>query len=317
VTSLLENLPGARACAVEIAGPDGSRRTPDFGPQEMTIAPSHAARILGIDVSTADAVELLRRMRHDAEATGPDEVRVGVPPYRNDILHEIDLIEDLAIAYGYHRITPSLVPTFTVGAQLPETARANRAREVLCGLGFAEVMTLVLTSPAAHDEALGRPATEQAVRVSHPVSSEQTMVRANLLAGLLATFEHNVTHPLPQRIFEVGQVTLLDPTAETLAVDRDRLACGIVAARAGFEDIKAVAEAMLREFDRRGELRAAGGPPFLPGRAAEIWTVPDGGGEPALAMWFGEVHPEVLERFHLQNPAVLLEADLEVLRPGR
>jgi len=319
VTSLLENLPGARASAVEITGPGpaDSRRTPDFGLQEWTIAPSHAARILGVPVDTAGTVDLLRRMRHDAEATGPDEVRVGVPPYRNDILHEIDLIEDLAIAYGYHRITPSLVPTFTVGAQLPETARADRAREVLCGLGFAEVMTLVLTSPAAHDEALGRPATEHAVRVSHPVSSEQTMVRANLLAGLLATFEHNVTHPLPQRIFEVGHVTLLDPAAETLAVDRSRLACGIVAARAGFEDIKAVAESLLREFDRRGELRAAGGPPFLPGRAAEIWTVPDGGGEPALAMWFGEVHPEVLERFHLQNPAVLLEADLEVLRPGR
>jgi phenylalanyl-tRNA synthetase beta chain len=196
-------------------------------------------------------------------------------------------------------------------------ARANHAREVLCGLGFAEVMTLVLSSPAAHDGALGRPVGDQAVRVSHPVSSEQTMVRTNLLAGLLATFEHNVTHPLPQRIFEVGEVTLLDPSAETLAVDRGRLACGIVAARAGFEDITAVAEAVLREFDRRGELRAAGGPPFLAGRAAELWTTRDGGGEPELAMWFGEVHPEVLERFHLQNPAVLLEADLEVLRRGR
>jgi phenylalanyl-tRNA synthetase beta chain len=315
VTSLLENLPGARAHAVEIAGPEPgvTRRTPDFGLQEMRIVPSHAARTLGVAVSTGDAVALLRRMRHDAEATGPDEVRIGVPPYRNDILHEIDLIEDLAIAYGYHRITPSLVPTFTVGAERPEEVVSNRVREMLCGLGFFEVMTLVLTNPRVHDEALGRPSNENTVRVSHPVSSEQSMVRASLLPGLLATLEHNVTHPLPQRIFEVGDVTVLDPAAETLAADRRRLACGVVAARVGFEDIKALAEAILREFGAPSDLRAGGGPPFLDGRRAEVWLVPAKGGEPRLAMWFGEVHPEVLERFHLQNPAVLLEADLEVL----
>ncbi len=316
VTSLLENLPGARALAVEIVGPEpgARRRTPEFALQELRIAPSHAARTLGIPVSTADAVTLLRRMRHDAEAAGPDEVRVGVPPYRNDILHEIDLIEDLAIAYGYHRIAPSLVPTFTVGAERPEELVSNQARELFCGLGFNEVMTLVLTSPRAHDEALGRPASEQVVRVSHPVSSEQTMVRTSLLPGLLATFEHNITHPLPQRIFEVGDVTLLDPVAETLASDHRRLACGVVAARVGFEDVKALAEAILREFGVTGELRAGGGPPFLPGRGAEIWLTGREAGEPRRAIWFGEVHPEVLERFHLQNPAVLLEADLEVLR---
>jgi phenylalanyl-tRNA synthetase beta chain len=318
VTSLLENLPEARVHAVEIVGPEpgATRRTPDFSLQELRIAPSHAARTLGVAVSTADAVTLLRRMRHDAEAIGPDEVRVGVPPYRNDILHEIDLIEDLAIAYGYHRITPSLVPTFTVGAERPEEIVSNQVREMLCGLGYSEVMTLVLTNPRVHDEALGRPASDDVVRVSHPVSSEQTMVRTSLLAGLLATLEHNITHPLPQRIFEVGDVTLLDAAAETLATDRRRLACGVVAARVGFEDIKALAEAILREFGCAGELRCAAEPPFLGGRAAEVWLIPATGGEPRRAMWFGEVHPEVLERFHLQNPAVLLEADLEALQSG-
>jgi len=319
VTSLLENLPGARAQAVEIVGPepDVTRRTPDFSLQELHIAPSHAARTLGVPVSTADAVTLLRRMRHDAEAVGADQVRVGVPPYRNDILHEIDLIEDMAIAYGYHRITPSLVPTFTVGAERPEEIVSNQVREMLCGLGFSEVMTLVLTSPRAHDEALGRPVSENVVRVAHPVSSEQTMVRTSLLPGLLATFEHNITHLLPQRIFEVGDVTLLDAAAETLATDRRRLACGIVAARVGFEDIKALAEAILREFGGAGELKAGGGPPFLGGRTAEVWLTAAQGGELRRAMWFGEVHPAVLERFHLQNPAVLLEADLEALQGAR
>ncbi len=316
VSSLLESMPGATLRGVELTGPEAGvvRVTPDFAPQEMKLNTSRAARTLGIDITPGQAVDLLRRMRHDAEVLEGEEIAVRVPAYRNDILHEIDLIEDLAIAYGYHQIEPTLVPTFTVGSELPEEAFSARAREMLCGLGFLEVMTLVLTNPEAHDDALGRARSEDAVTVAHPVSSEQTMVRTSLLPGLLATFEHNVTHPLPQRVFEVGDIILMDAEAETLALEHRRLACGVVDPRVGFEDAKAVAEAVLREFGRRWELRPCRGAPFLEGRAAEAW-VSDGpeGGQPVRALWFGEVHPEVLERFQLQNPAILLEGDLEVL----
>ncbi len=319
VTSLLENLPEARAHPVELVGPEpnAARRTPDFAPQALTIAPSHAARTIGVALDEPQVVELLGRMRHDAEAAGEDAVAVRVPPYRNDILHEIDLIEDVAIAYGYHRIPASLVPTFTVGGERPAEALSDRVRDLMCGLGFHEVMTLVLTNPKAHDEDLGRESAESVVRVAHPVSSEQTMLRTSLLPGILATLGHNVTHPLPQRIFEVGDVTLPDATAETLAADRRRLACGMVAARVGFEDAKALCEAILREFGRPWEIQPAAEPPFLDGRCAEIWMRPPMGGEPERVLWFGEVDPGVLERFHLQNPAIVLEADLEKLGQRR
>ncbi len=315
ITSLLENMPGAVARTVEVVGRgDGARRlTPDFAPQEMQLAPEHASRVIGVDVSDDDAVDFLQRMRHDAELTKPGTVRVQVPAYRNDIIHEVDLIEDLAIAYGYHRIPSVLVPTFTVGGERPIEARSNRMREVLCGLGFLEVMTLILTSPEAHDDALGSPRSESAVHVAHPVSSEQTMLRTNLRPGLLATFQHNVTHPLPQHIFEVGDVTLLNTEAETLAREERRFACGVTAARVGFEDAKAIAEVLLRECGQSASLKPLDAPPFLKGRAAEAWLDSAGDAEPKRALWFGEVHPEVLGRFNMQNPAILLEGDLEVL----
>lgn len=316
VSSLLENIRGTTLRGVELVGPEeGEQRiTPDFSMQEMKLSPSRAARTIGVPVSQDEAARLLQRMRHDAEALGSDSVSVKVPAYRNDILHEIDLIEDLAIAYGYHRISPALVPTFTVGAERAEEVLAERVREILCGLGFMEVMTLVLTSPEAHDDALGRPRSEHVVKIAHPVSSEQTMVRTSLMPGLLATFGHNVTHPLPQRIFEVGDVTLPDPEAETLAREHRRLACGVVAPRVGFEDAKAVTEALLREFGCKLQLRPCNEPPFLAGRAAEAWVdAGPGGGKAVRAIWFGEVHPEVLERFNLQNPAILLEGDIEII----
>ncbi len=320
VSSLLENLPGATAHAVEIVGPGEEQRrvTPDFELQTMKVSPARATRVIGVGIDPERAAELLRRMRHDAAVTGEDEVTVGVPAYRNDILHQIDLIEDLAIAYGYHNIPQSLVPTFTVGRAHPIEELSNRLRVAFQGLGFLEVMTLVLTNHEMHDDALGRARDQGVVEVAHPISSEQTMLRASLLPGLLATLEHNVTQPLPQRIFEVGDVTLLDDAAETGARERRRFACSMIATRCGFEDIKAVAEAVLRELGATWELRPVQAPPFLGGRAAEaVWTgsgdVPQG----TSILAFGEIHPEVLTRFHLQNPAVLLEGDLEMFSAER
>ena len=325
VTSLLENLPGAVASPVEITGPEaGAKRvTPDFTPQEMDLDPRQAARILGVEISSAQARELLGRMRHDVEALEDGRLRARVPVYRNDILHEMDLVEDVAIAFGYHRIPPSLVPTFTVGGERPIERAAEQARLVLCGLGYTEVMTLLLTNPEEHDRLLGRPPAGDAVRVSNPASLEQSMLRTSLLPGLLDAFRRNLTHPLPQRIFEVGEVTHLDPAAETGARDDRDLAAGIVAPRASFEEGKALAEAILREFGRTAEWRPCGLAPFLAGRAAEAWIRPPegehaagspaGAGEARFALRFGEVHPEVLERFGIQNPIVLLEGNVGVL----
>ncbi|MFH1144066.1 MAG: phenylalanine--tRNA ligase subunit beta, partial [Candidatus Eisenbacteria bacterium] len=310
VTSLLENLPGATARAVEIVGPGpGERRvTPDVTAQKMDLDPASAAGTLGIALDAEQCAALLGRMRHDTEILADGKVRASIPIYRNDILHEIDLVEDVGIAYGYHNIVPTLLPTFTVGGEAPIQASAERARAVLCGLGFCEVLTLLLTNPEEHDRLLGRPDSTDAVRIENPASSEQSMLRTSLLPGLLDAFRRNLTQPLPQRIFEVGEVTRLDARAETGAGDRHSLGCGIVSPRAGFEEAKAIAEALLREFGRRVELRACSEAPFLPGRAAEAWT-----SAPSLCLRFGEIHPEVLERFGIQNPTIVLEGDLGVL----
>lgn len=308
VTSLCENLPGVRVRAVEIRGPEAERRvTPDFAPQAVSVSTARAAKVLGVDLDPERAAELLRRMRHAVTVQG-DVLTVEVPAYRNDILHEIDLVEDLGVAYGYHNIVPALVPTFTVGGPRPIEDVAERTRALLCGLGFLEVMTLLLTSDDVHDRWLGRPAATDAARIANPVSSEQTMLRTSLLPGILDTLRRNVTHPLPQQVFEVGEVTRLDPRAETGARDVRHLACGLTSARAGFEEAKAIAEAILREFGRPWQLETLEAAPFLPGRAAQARL--DAG--PAV-LSFGEVHPEVLGRFGLQNPTVLLEGDLEAL----
>lgn len=315
VTALLELCPGSTAEQVTISVPGkDTYATPDLTPQKVEFDPALPARRIGIPVDDAQVKELLLKMGHGV-ADGPDEkITVEVPAYRNDILHPVDLVEDVAIAYGYHNIVPSLVPTFTVGVETPRSALMNRVRQALTGLGYNEVLTLILSNEPDQFDKLRRTNPQQHVLVSHPISVEQTMIRTSLLPGLLDTFSVNTDHPLPQRIFEVGRISLLDPKEEVGARELLRVTAAVVGSRADFTEVKAVAEALVRElrFPGTATIRPVGEGDamfgtFIPGRGAVI-----GQGDSAWVT-FGELHPEVLEGFHLAYPVAFLEMDLEVL----
>ena len=148
--------------------------------------------------------------------------------------------------------------------------------------------------------------------IEYPVSQEQSIVRESLVPGLLETMSLNAHNDLPQQIFEVGHVTELAPTLETGARDYYRAAAAIISAKAGFAEIKQVAEALLRELGYAARFVAASQGTFIEGRAASIVVETADGATPIGVI--GEVHPEVLERFNLVHPAALFEFDLAAIQ---
>jgi phenylalanyl-tRNA synthetase beta chain len=249
-------------------------------------------------------------MGHAVSPREDGNLDVKVPAYRNDILHEVDLIEDVAIAYGYHNIQPSLVPTLTVGSEQPLEAGASAARAALAGLGYLEVLTLILSNEAAQYDFLGRPRQDTHVVIQLPISQDQTMVRVSLLPGLLDTLSVNTDHELPQRIFEIGNISLLDDS-ETGASEHRRLAAAAIGPRVDFAQMRATCEALLREFGWKLETRASQDPAFLPGRGAEIWGTRQ---DQSLKLGLlGEVHPQWLEHYGLGHPAAAFELDFAAL----
>jgi phenylalanyl-tRNA synthetase beta chain len=313
VTSMLELDPGARLETVTIEYPDRPKITPDLAPQPATLNPETAARRLGIALDRAGVVECLRRMGHGVNDSGSGPLGVEVPAYRNDILHEVDLIEDVAIAYGYHNIVPTLVPTLTVGSEQPLEARAQAARASLTGLGFLEVLTLILSNEEAQYDLLGRPRQQDHVVIQHPISQDQTMVRVSLLPGLLDTLSANTDHELPQRIFEVGNISRVD-SSETGATEHRRLAAAALGPKVDFGSLRAVVEALLRDFGWRLETRPSEDPVFLTGRGAEVWAVR---GQTRLCLGLlGEVHPRWLHHYGLSHPASVFEVDFASLSQG-
>jgi phenylalanyl-tRNA synthetase beta chain len=228
-------------------------------------------------------------------------------------MHEVDLVEDVAIAYGYDAVTPTLVRSLTVGQPRSVEELSGVARRTLAGLGLLEMKTLPLSSPEATYDALGLPRGDDYVSLSNPASVDQTMLRTSLLPGLLQALKSNIHRELPHRIFEVGDVTRLEPSAETGAHERRHLAVALVGVKVSIAETWSVVDALLRELGhslviREGDSGDEG--LWIPGRVTKI-RVGTANLEHLGVM--GEVHPAVLERFGLRAPAALLELNLEAL----
>jgi phenylalanyl-tRNA synthetase beta chain len=311
VTSLAELDRQATIEAVSILHPDRKMVTPDLRPQIVELDPGFTARTIGVELSRGDVERHLRQMGHAVRDRAEKSLTVEVPAYRNDIMHPVDLVEDVAIAYGYHNIEPCLVPTMTVGKERDLEGKAEVARRAMTGLGFQETMTLILASPEMNYDSLRVPRGDTCVLIENPISVEQTMVRTTLLPGLLDTLGINLSHELPQRIFEVGNVTELDPAAETGARERRIVAAVAIGPRVDYSEIRSVCEALLREFGLGLRVEPDATPTFISGRGARVLAVRDGTEQAVGRM--GELHPEVLESYKLVHPVAIFEVDLEAL----
>lgn len=298
VSSLAEL--GGKTETVAIVHPDGQTITPDLSPQTMDLNPEECARTIGIDITTDEVAQLLRKMRHNVAREG-NCLRVQVPAYRTDIMHPIDLIEDVAVAFGYHNIPKSLVVTLTVGEGREVERFSSVVRQTMVGLGFLEVVTFMLTNPQDHYVKLRMEEGSDHVEIENPATGEQTMVRTHLISGLLEIFGLNRSQPTPQRIFELGEVCLLDPEAETGARDVRKIAAAIMDPKTGFAQIKSVLEGLTREIDLKLSLKPEDHPLFISGRCALLMA--DGQQIGLL----GEVHPEILENFDLVQPVSIFE----------
>ena len=309
--NLAELQPKAKCYRVAIHYPEGSEKTPDLTPQIMDLNVAEAARLLGLELDATHVRQLLVRMGYGVSAQDEAVLSVKIPAYRNDILHSVDLVEDIAIAYGYHNIVPLPLTTMTVAGQRPAQRYFNLCREIMTGLGYMEALSLILSSEEVQYDRLLLPHDPDRVTILNPISVEQTMVRTFLLPGLLETLAYNTDLELPQQIFEVGSVTRLQPESETGAEDFPAMGVVQIGTKTDFSEIKAVCETVLREFQWQPVYRLVAFPFFLAGRAAEVLVQV---GDRTIAIGcIGELHPQVLENFKLVFPVAAMELDLQPL----
>ncbi len=294
---------GGQVETVQMNYPEGPKDTPDLQPGVINLHFEEAKKWLGLPFDRLDFMAYLRKMRLDVEPKG-DVYQVRYPAFRTDIRHEVDVFEDLAIGFGYENIEPQLIPTLTIGESRPEEDMSAMVREAMIGLGFTEIMSLLLQSEERHFEKFNLQPGDLHVIVENPKTIEQKVVRTHLMTGIMETFNKNRRKAVPQHIFELGNVVYRDANKETGTAEYRHMAFGIIGLDAGYAKGRMYLDAILRELKWKGEYRAVSHPAFSEGRCAKVTS------EEGLWARLGEIHPQVLNNFGLAYPVVYCELRL-------
>ena len=279
--------------------------TPDLTPQRMELRVDYANELLGLKLSEAKTIQALQKSRLNARRIDKGVLEVLIPAYRIDIMHEIDLVEEVAIGYGYYRLKPTKPATVTTGREHKVNEVANYVRQIMAGLGFVEAMNFILANEVDHYQKMRRKAGKM-IRLANPVSTEYSIVRDDLLPGLMKNLADNKHQAYPQQLFEVSDVIEINEKAETRTERRLHVACVSSHPTANFTEIKSCVEALLANLGLKNwTIKETRHPSFLQGRAAAIYVK---GRKIGVV---GEIHPEVLNNFGLENPTSAFEIGLQ------
>ena len=304
---------GAKIEPVEIVYPYqtplGKRvRTPcDFG-RARRVPLSAIDAALGESLTPTEVRRTLQAYGYEVSGAG-QHLTVKLPPYRNDFMHAVDVVEDVAICRGYDSFAPEMPQQFTVGGLSKIEERSDRARDLMVGLGYQEVISNILGSRQEYVERMRVQESEwgQVVEVDNVMSLNYACLRPSLLPSLLRVESASGRAFYPHRLFEAGEVAKLDPSS---AVGSDtRLALGVLAIHAGvtFSEVHSALDLLLYYMGYTYELRPVSHPTFLDGRAGQVVIdgVPVGS--------IGELHPDVLSQWQITVPAAAFELDLSAL----
>jgi len=242
-------------------------------------------RLLGIKLNHEQVTEFLSKMGHRVSGN-----TVHVPGYRTDIINEVDLIEDVAIAYGFNNFEPRLPEFSTVGKVFSEAT----CHEILVGLGFDEVITWTLSNPVLAAKAAV--SAQHAVEIENPLTEDFTIFRTSVLPNLLTVLAESKNEKLPIRIYETGPVAA--PHLE------ERLTLASMHSKASFSEIKGFVFALAESSGRKAEAVAEEYEGFISGRCAAIYI--DG----KKVGLMGEVSPSTLSNFGLEQPVCAAELKL-------
>jgi len=296
---------------------------PNLDVEEKSVTHDRIETLLGVDFEPEAVVDCFERSGLDATYQLDESVTydVEIPPYRVDVLHPLDLVDDVGRAYGFDELTPRYPDAGTVGGRHERTRLEDAVRTSLVGLGFEDLLNFHMTSAEQNydrlrvDPGTGGVAVEDGVfgggdpvRITEPYSEAYTQLRTWALPSLLQLLEGNTHNAYPQDVSEIGFVAEHDPAANTSVAESRHVAGALARRDASYEAAKGRLQAVCDGFDRTLETPPTDHPTFIDGRVADV--VIDGDRVGVI----GEVHPAVLVDHDLEVPVAAFEFALDALR---
>lgn len=271
--------------------------------------PIHAVETaLGVSLGPDTIREALTKYGYEVKVTR-QHLSVRLPFYRNDLMHSVDVAEDVAISIGYDSFTPVMPVQFTVGALSQLEATADQLRESMVGFGFQEMVSNILTS---HEEAIDRMCVRgteygSVIEIDNVMTQSFSCLRSGIVPSLLRVESASGRAFYPHRLFEVGEVVVPDLGENLGSRSLTKLAALIAHSTANFSEMHSYIDLLFYYLSRPYTLEPIDHPSFLSGRVGLILI------QNAKVGLIGELHPQVLDAWQIAVPVSVFELDVDSL----
>jgi len=298
VTSLADM--GGKIVSVDVKYSSKTEKTPELKPNEMKFERSYVNKILGIDLNDKEIKVCLEKM-----GFGVSGKKAEIPAYRADVLHQIDLIEDIAIAYGYDKLLPEVPGVATTAEENPFESFRSKVSEILVGLGLLETSTFHITNAQVQSTLMNHEIN--LVELANALTTEYNALRAWMIPSLMEVLKHNLHQEYPHKIFGSGTIFKENPKTETGVEEDCRLAVVLCHSKADYTGIKQILDYLMRMLDMNYAVKSAEHNSFITGRVSRVSV------RNKNIAYVGELHPQVLQNFGIEQPVAALEINLTQL----
>lgn len=262
-------------------------------------------KLLGSNLDINTVKNSLLKMGNYIEIQN-EQIILKPAPYRNDFLHEVDIIEDVMIGCNLNSFEPRTPQDFTIGRLLPLTEFSRKAKTLMVGLGYQEMIFNYVGSKKDYIDNMMIDGSK-VIEIANPMSENYQFIRPEILSSLCRAESGSANAMYPHKIFEIGKVAYLKDDENTGTITRQHLGFLTAASNANFNTLASEVSSLVYFLDYEYNVKESNDPRFIPGRNAEL-TVNN-----QVAGVFGELHPQVLENWGITTPCVAGEFDLETL----
>ena len=315
---------GGAVESVEITGWDGKvNTTPNFENRNHRVPNRLIERILGVSLSDERISEAINRMggkliesRTTTEGSerqerwadcvvGEREHVFSMPRWRSDIMHPIDIVEDIAIGLGYGNLPEVLSSIHIDSTPLASANLHRRIRMSMRGVGLQEIQSLTLSNERDQFEKTNWNPVSKVTTISNPISVDHTLLRQFIFPSLMNILASNRHHELPQKVYELGEVV-------HDGENKSRMSWACAELGAGFSAAKGIVQSLLRDLGADNSSVSFrevmdGSGPWIVGRGAKVFIGDIEIGE------FGEVSPDVIQSFGIRTPVHGGEFDVGII----
>lgn len=278
-----------------------NEKTPDLTPVKNKISVQDTNELLGLKLTSKEIRKFLEKMGHNYNLKTSE---VESPAWRADILHEVDLIEDVAIAYGYDNFIPEIPEISTIGEEDNKEIIKRKISNIFSGLQMQEVSSFHLTNKDNQFNKMGyNKKTAEFIEVEDS-KTEYNILRQDLSHYLMRILAENVDSEYPHKIFELGRVFYNE---NNLIKEKEVFACAI--APGNFTEMKQSLLYLFKMIGLRNKLEIVEPDEvpnyFINGRTTEILL------NKKKIGFLGEVNPIILKNWKIKMPVVLFEIDMD------